>query len=161
MKPSSKKPDNLTKRLFRNPTGQDEMFDKSYEEEIETVECLGRTFENDEARREYFLQELRAKLRNDLEFRKLEGFPIGSDEDILRLSDPPYYTACPNPFLNDFVRHYGKPYDPAVRYDRKPFAVDVSEGKTDAIYTAHSYHTKVPHKAIMRAILHYTDPGVI
>ena len=58
MKPSSKKPDNLTKRLSRNPTGQDEMFDKSYEEEIETVECLGRTFENDEARREYFLQEL-------------------------------------------------------------------------------------------------------
>jgi DNA methylase len=159
MKPSSKKPDNLTKRLFRNPTGQDEMFDKSYEEEIETVECLGRTFENDEARREYFLQELRAKLGDDSEFRKLDGFPIGSDEDILRLSDPPYYTACPNPFLNEFVRHYGKPYDPAVRYDRKPFAVDVSEGKTDAIYTAHSYHTKVPHKAIMRAILHYTDPG--
>ncbi len=44
-------------------------------------------------------------------------------------------------------------------YRREPFAVDVSEGKTDPIYTAHSYHTKVPYKAIVRAILHYTEPG--
>ena len=35
----------------------------------------------------------------------------------------------------------------------------MSEGKTDAIYTAHTYHTKVPYKAIMRYILHYTEPG--
>jgi rubredoxin len=35
----------------------------------------------------------------------------------------------------------------------------VSEGKNDPIYNAHSYHTKVPHKAIMRYILHYTQPG--
>jgi hypothetical protein len=48
-----------------------------------------------------------------------------------------------------------------VPYIREPFAVDVSEGKTDPIYTAHAYHTKVPHKAIMRAILHYTEPGDI
>lgn len=122
------------------------------------VECFGLHFESDEARRAYFLEKLRAKLK-DPEFRKIEGFPIGSDEDILRLSDPPYYTACPNPFLGDFVRCYGKPFDPAVPYNRKPAAVDVSEGKTDPIYTAHSYHTKVPHKAIMRAILHYTEPG--
>jgi hypothetical protein len=39
------------------------------------VECLGMTFENDEARREYFLEELRQKLQ-DPEFRKIEGFPI-------------------------------------------------------------------------------------
>jgi hypothetical protein len=25
------------------------------------------------------------------DFRKIEGFPIGDDEDILALSDPPYY----------------------------------------------------------------------
>ncbi len=25
--------------------------------------------------------------------RQAEGFPVGSDEDILELSDPPYYTA--------------------------------------------------------------------
>ena len=122
------------------------------------VECLGMSFENDEKRREYFLEQMREKLK-DPEFRKIEGFPIGEDEDILALSDPPYYTACPNPFIEDFTKHYGKPYDPDVPYSRDPFASDVSEGKNDPIYNAHSYHTKVPHKAIMRYILHYTDPG--
>ena len=122
------------------------------------VECLGLTFPDDDARRAYFLEKLRERLR-DPEFRKIEGFPIGSDEDILALSDPPYYTACPNPFIADFIKHYGKPYDPSKPYSREPFAADVSEGKNDPIYNAHSYHTKVPHKAIMRYILHYTEPG--
>lgn len=123
------------------------------------VECLGITFANDAERRAYFLDKLREKLQEP-EFRQIEGFPIGADEDILALSDPPYYTACPNPFLEDFIRCYGKPYDPETDdYHREPFATDVSEGKTDAIFTAHSYHTKVPHKAIMRYILHYTEPG--
>jgi len=142
---------------------QQHLFEKSYEEKLQAeknkpVECLGMTFENDEKRREYFLKKLREKLK-DPEFRKIEGFPIGSDEDILALSDPPYYTACPNPFIADFVKHYGKPYDPSKPYSREPFAADVSEGKNDPIYNAHSYHTKVPHKAIMRYILHYTEPG--
>src|SRR6266852_59655 len=122
------------------------------------VECLGLTFDSDEARRAYFLETLREKLR-DPEFRKIEGFPIGDDEDILALSDPPYYTACPNPFIGDFFKYYGKPFDPDIPYRREPFAADVSEGKNDPIYNAHSYHTKVPHKAIMRYILHYTNPG--
>ncbi len=26
--------------------------------------------------------------------RDIEGFPIGSDQAILALSNPPYYTAC-------------------------------------------------------------------
>ena len=121
--------------------------------------CLGMTFPNDEERGRHFLGILREKLK-DPEFRDIEGFPIGSDEDILALSDPPYYTACPNPFIADFIRHYGKPYDPETDdYRREPFAADVSEGKNDPIYNAHSYHTKVPHKAIMRYILHYTEPG--
>jgi DNA modification methylase len=122
------------------------------------VECLGMMFPNDVKRREYFLEKLREKLQ-DPDFRKIEGFPIGSDEDILALSDPPYYTACPNPFIADFIKRYGKPYDPSKPYSREPFAADVSEGKNDPIYNAHSYHTKVPHKAIMRYILHYTEPG--
>jgi 16S rRNA G966 N2-methylase RsmD len=122
------------------------------------VECLGLTFPSEDTRRAHFLAILKEKLKEP-EFRKIEGFPKGSDEDILRLSDPPYFTACPNPFTEDFVRCYGKAFNAAVPYARKPFAVDVSEGKTDPIYTAHSYHTKVPHKAIMRAILHYTAPG--
>ncbi|HEC62273.1 MAG TPA: DNA methylase [bacterium] len=116
------------------------------------------TFENDEKRREYFLEKLGEKLKSP-EFRKIEGFPIGEDEDILALSDPPYYTACPNPFIEDFIKQYGKHYDPNVPYSKEPFAADVSEGKNDPIYNAHSYHTKVPHKAIMRYILHYTEPG--
>lgn len=147
--------------LFIEKSGQLRLADKSVEQELlekQRVECLGRTFSNDDERRTHFLGELREKLK-DPEFRKTEGFPIGSDEDILAMSDPPYYTACPNPFLGDFVEHYGKPYDPNVPYHRTPFSVDVSEGKTDPLYTAHSYHTKVPHKAIMRAILHYTEPG--
>ena len=65
------------------------------------VECLGLTFANDDERREYFLAKLAEKLK-DPEFRAIEGFPIGTDEDILALSDPPYYTACPNPFIADF-----------------------------------------------------------
>jgi DNA-directed RNA polymerase subunit RPC12/RpoP len=127
------------------------------------VTCLGMTFENDEARRAHFTEELRKKLQ-DPEFRKIEGFPIGSDEDILNLSDPPYYTACPNPWIADFIAEWEaqKPKQPEdYHYHREPFAADVSEGKNDPIYNAHSYHTKVPHKAIMRYILHYTQPGDI
>lgn len=94
--------------------------------------------------------------------RDIEGFPIGTDEDIIALSDAPYYTACPNPFIEDFIKQYGTPYDEATDdYHCEPFAADVSEGKNDSIYNAHSYHTKVPYKAIMRYILHYTKPGDI
>lgn len=37
----------------------------------------------------------------------------------------------------------------------------MSEGKNNPIYMAHAYHTKCPHPAIMRYILHYTQPGDI
>lgn len=140
------------------------------------VECLGMTFPDDNARRQHFLAILREKLK-DPEFRKIEGFPIGADEDILALSDPPYYTACPNPWIADFIAEWEKQKPRidtnghksenisvdscslVVPYQREPFAVDVSEGKTDPIYKAHSYHTKVPHLAIVPSILHYTEPG--
>lgn len=124
------------------------------------VECLGLVFENDQQRREHYLALLAVKLK-DSSFRNIEGFPLGEDEDILELSDPPYYTACPNPFIGDFITYHGRAYDPAEKYKREPYAADVSEGKNDPIYNAHSYHTKVPHKAIMRYILHYTAPGDI
>jgi DNA modification methylase len=92
--------------------------------------------------------------------RSIEGFPIGKDEDIIALSNPPQYTACPNPWITGFIKEHRKPYNPTTdSYNREPFATDVSEGKNDPIYNAHAYHTKVPHKAIMRYILHYTDPG--
>lgn len=128
------------------------------------VVCLGREFENDEARRAYFRDELRRRLP---ELRQIEGFPIGSDDDIIRLSDPPYYTACPNPWLNDFVREWEDEKAELEREGKRdkrfrvsePYASDVSEGKNNPVYTAHTYHTKVPHPAIMRYILHYTQPG--
>lgn len=50
------------------------------------VECFGQTFPSNEARREHYLKLLAERLK-DPEFRKIEGFPIGSDEDILALSD--------------------------------------------------------------------------
>jgi len=119
--------------------------------------------------REAYRERLRKYLQ-DPAFRAIEGFPIGDDDAILALSDPPYYTACPNPFLPEVLERWqeerrqrradlGLPLNEV--YHREPFAADVSEGKSDPIYNAHSYHTKVPHKAIMRYILHYTDPGDI
>ena len=200
--------------LARNRSRQDELFDESNNEKLEArrgepVECLGLTFESEEARRSHFLgklrkglEELHAKLGSVpyaglddaiARMTKIErwpmgekarvrqvaermrhaesskdllqrwkdevGFPHGEIDDILALSDPPWHTACPNPFLGAFVDAYGSPYGPDEPYRRKPFAVDVSEGKTHAVYRAHGYHTKVPHLAIVPSILHYTEPG--
>lgn len=107
--------------------------------------------------------EKRKLTREDIDkVRDIEGFPIGNDDDIIALSDAPYYTACPNPFIKDFISEHGHAYNEQKdTYHCEPFASDVSEGKNDPIYNAHSYHTKVPYKAIMRYILHYTKPGDI
>lgn len=98
---------------------------------------------------------------NDLEqVRDIEGFPIGEDEDICNLSNPPHYTAYPNPHIADFIAEHGTVYDEeADDYQREPFLSDVSEGKYNSVYRAHSYHTKVPHKAVIPFIEHYTEPG--
>ncbi len=94
--------------------------------------------------------------------RSIEGFPKADDEAIIALSDAPFYTACPNPFIEDFISENGTPYNEEKDdYQREPFSVDVSEGKYDPLYKLHSYPTKVPHKAIMRYIEHYTNPGDI
>ena len=117
------------------------------------VECLGQTFSSDDARRQHYLGLLRPKLAVP-KFRKIEGFPVGSDEAILALSDPPYFTACPNPFIPEFIKYYVEPYDPADGYSHEPLTVDVQEGKADAVHKAHGYHTKVPRLAIVPSILH-------
>ena len=127
------------------------------------VTCLGMAFDTDEERRNYFTKQLREKLQ-DPEFRKIEGFPVGKDEDILNLSDPQYYTACPNPWIGDFVKEWeakklGQADDD--QYHREPFASDVSEGKRNPLYEHYSYHTKVPHLAVARYIEHFTEPGDI
>lgn len=130
------------------------------------VTCLGMEFENDEARRAYFREELRKKLP---ELRKIEGFPIGEDDDIINLSDPPYYTACPNPWLNDFIDEWEKEKKQLEAEGKRqadfevkePYAMGIKARKNHPIYNAHSYHTKVPHEVIMRYLLHYTQPGDI
>lgn len=130
------------------------------------VVCLGMEFPSEDARREYFRAELRKKLP---ELKQIEGFPIGEDDDIINLSDPPYYTACPNPWLNDFIEEWEKEKVELEKEGKRkanfevktPYAADVSEGKNNPIYMAHTYHTKVPHPAITRYILHYTQPGDI
>ena len=88
------------------------------------------------------------------------GFPIGDIKDLLKLSLPPIYTIFPNPFMNEFIQDNGKKYSEETDdYDVNPLAFDVSEGKNDPLYMLHSYHTKVPYKAILKYILHYTKPG--
>jgi hypothetical protein len=143
-----------------------ELEEETATEQKDPVTVLGLTFANDDERREYFRAELRRKLP---ELRNIEGFPIGEDDDIIALSDPPYYTACPNPWLNDFIAEWeAEKKDLEAKGLRKtdfevtePYSADVSEGKNNPVYTAHTYHTKVPHPAIMRYILHYTQPGDI
>ena len=64
--------------------------------------------------------------------------------------------------MSDLIKFFGRPFDAETdAYNSEPFATDVTEGKTDIIYTAHSYHTKVPPKAIAKYIRHYTQPGDI
>ena len=130
------------------------------------VTVLGKTFANDEERRAYFREELRKKLP---ELKKIEGFPIGEDDDIIALSDPPYYTACPNPWAAEIIEEWENEKKTLLDAGRRketfkvsePYSKDISVGKNDPIYTAHSYHTKVPHQAIMRLLYYYTQPGDI
>lgn len=68
--------------MSKTPQGSQSLF--SGEATGAAVECLGLPFPSEDARRAYFLEKLREKLK-DLAFRKTEGFPKGSDEDILRL----------------------------------------------------------------------------
>ena len=124
------------------------------------VTCLGIQFESDAKRREFFREELRKKLP---ELRFVEGFPQGTDDDIIALSDPPYYTACPNPWVKDFVREWQQNRANSEQIGRvtEPYGLSVNEKKNSAIYNAHSYHTKVPHQAIMKLLFYYTQPGDI
>ena len=79
------------------------------------------------------------------------GFPVGVDKDILQLSSLPIYTAFPNPFINKFIQSYSKEYsEDNDNYNVNPLSFDITEGKNDPIYMLHSYHTKVPYKAILK-----------
>ena len=115
-----------------------------------------------QAEKEAYRERLRLKLK-DPTFRQIEGFPLGEDEAILALSDPPYYTACPNPFLGEIIENWqqersdlrkelGLPDDSQDNgigvkvYQREPFAADVPKARTTRstmpILTTPKYHTK-------------------
>jgi 16S rRNA G966 N2-methylase RsmD len=64
--------------------------------------------------------------------------------------------------IAEFLARHGRPYDPETDdFHREPFVADLREGKNDQVYNVHSYHTKVPPRAIIPYILHYTEPGDI
>jgi hypothetical protein len=135
------------------------MFSPDGGPKLGAIQCLGMTFPTDEARRAYFTEKLREKLK-DPAFRTTEGFPQGEDEDILALSDPPYYTACPNPFLQSLlVDAESRRRGSASRQKVAAFADDVAGDKHGVAYNVHPYHTKVPPEAILPLLRHYTQPG--
>jgi len=105
-------------------------------------------------------EEARQKLESYIGSANLPvaGMPQGTAESIKTLSLPPYYTACPSPFLKDCI---GKLVEirPQDNEYKGPFTSDVEAGKNDALYFAHYYSTKVPPDAIIPYILHYTKPG--
>lgn len=104
-----------------------------------------------------YKEELRNKLS---ELKNIEGFPVGMDEDIVELSNPPHYTACPNPFLKDFLLKSGTLYDSETdNYKKLPYTEDINTNKNDALTNAHSYHTKSPWHAIQQYIEHFTKKG--
>ena len=43
--------------------------------------------------------------------KNVEGFPNADIKNIISLSNPPRYTACPNPYIKDFINQYGIPYN--------------------------------------------------
>ena len=112
------------------------------------VTVFGLTFKDDEERRQFFREELRCRLP---ELRKIEGFPIGEDDDIINLSDPPYYTACPNPWLN------GISVTKTKKVVNAPFNSDLSSDERHPVYSFHPYHTKVPPRIIEELIKYYTN----
>jgi DNA modification methylase len=99
-------------------------------------------------------------LRSQLpDLKSLPGYPNGSDDAIIRMSSPPFYTAVPNPNMSASIESLNQ--DESGYIDPGPYPSDIKVGKTHLMYRAHSYPTKVPHQAIMRFILHYTKPGEV
>lgn len=96
---------------------------------------------------------------------KTEGAPVESADQVSHISLPPYYTACPSPFVGEVAVPTRPPSGSASAApsdgsaDIAAFAADVSVGKNDPLYFAHYYSTKVPPGAIVPYILHFTRPG--
>ena len=72
--------------------------------------------------------------------RNIEGFPIGTDEDIIALSDAPYYTACPNPFIEEFIKENAMEAQDEDFYKKK--MAEYNAQKADADKVLHDLQDK-------------------
>lgn len=117
------------------------------------------TFPNRAARRAYFTEELRKKLREIQEDQG--GGPSPTMRIFLLLVILHTIAPVRIPGSRTLSRNRNRKNRPSLlsagSIFREAFAVDVSNSKNDPIYNAHSDHTKVPHKVIMRYIRHHTD----
>ncbi|MFA9431438.1 DNA methyltransferase [Egicoccus sp. AB-alg2] len=116
---------------------------------------LGQQYSSLEAAHRSFEDRLRSRLD---EMRDVPGFPEATDTDVLDLSVAPHFTACPNPFLGEYVELH-RTSTSESQYPRGPYVGTLDAGSRDAVYSFHPYHTKVPPDVIRRLIEHYTQPG--
>lgn len=124
-----------------------------------SIESLGQRFPNEQERHAFFRHQLNVWL-HDPALSQREDFPQGTIDAILHLSDPPYYTACPNPFLHDTVKQWQteRPVTQEERLVGPCIDLPVST-KTDKSYTLHTYHSKIPATTLEHLIDHFCVAG--
>lgn len=118
-------------------------------------QVFGEEFASREVANQIFLDRLRDRLSK---VHGIPGFPNATDADILDVSVAPTFTACPNPFVAEYVELH-RTDAPETQYPRGPYVGTLDAGSRDAVYSFHPYHTKVPPDVIRRLIEHYTQPG--
>jgi hypothetical protein len=91
----------------------------------------------DDAQKAEYRERLRQYLQ-DPGFRQIKGFPLGNDEDILSVSNPPHHTACPNPFLI-FNNEEGG-VDNSYPREVLPYTGDFKVANRHEVYSFHPYH---------------------
>ncbi len=108
---------------------------------------------------DHALDFLREQLQTT-DLRQWEGFPLGRDEAILALSEPPHYTACPNPALAQFVAEWEKRYARHAAPAAPPEQIQIAVGdKTSTAYHLHTYHSKIPPATLAALIDQHTENG--
>lgn len=135
------------------------LFESATRGDSEEERLGNEVFESPTARRAHFLENLSQHLGSTT---PSAGGDDRTDADrlerILRLSDPPYYTACKNIFLPlAFEASAG----PGRTSPDRPFAGDFHVKNRHPVSRFHWYHTKVPPNVIKTLIEYYTEPGQI
>src|SRR4051794_14920935 len=67
--------------------------------------------------------------------RERAGCPSGDDRAILAMSRPRPHTACPNPYVREWIETL-QGRTPDKRADPGPFASDTTAGKSSLVYKA-------------------------